>query len=48
MCLQVDSYANEPKNRHLFQQLERLLLAQEASITSIRDSEEEVSVGHHK
>ncbi len=45
-CLQVDPYASDPKNRHLFQHLERLILAQEESIARIRESEKEVGHMH--
>ena len=40
---QVDPYAKDPKSRHLFEQLEALLTAQEESIAKIRASEQEVS-----
>ncbi len=40
--LQVDPYLKEPKNRHLFEQLEGLIQAREDSIFHIRQSEEEV------
>lgn len=39
---QVDPYAAEPKNRHLFELLQFLLQAQEESISTIRESENEV------
>ena len=40
---QVDPYTKEPKNRHLFELLERLVKAQEDSIAQIRAAEKEVS-----
>ena len=40
---QVDPYAAEPKSRHLFEQLERLVAAQENSITQARASEAETA-----
>ena len=39
---QVDPYMKEPKNLHLFQQLESLVQAREDCIFKIRESEEEV------
>ena len=40
---QVDPYAAEPKSRHLFEQLERLVAAQENSIAQARASEAETA-----
>ena len=40
----MDPYAKEPKNRHLFEQLERLVRAQEDSIKQVRSAEKEVGL----
>ena len=45
--VQVDMYAKEPKNRHLFELLESLVKAQEESQIAIRASEQEVSLWTH-
>ena len=39
---QVDPYAKEPKQRHLFELLEKMVAAQEGSIAQIRATEHEV------
>ena len=39
---QVDPYAKEPKQRHLFELLEKMVAAQEGSIAQIRAAEHEV------
>ena len=44
IAVQVDPYAQDPKNRLLFEQLEGLIRAQEESIASIRASEKEVEM----
>ena len=42
---QVDPYAKEPKQRHLFELLEKMVAAQEGSIAQIRAAEQEVRGG---
>ena len=44
---QVDPYAKDPKNRQLFELLEKLVKAQDDSIAQIRAAEEEVSITYH-
>ena len=39
---QVDPYAKEPKQQHLFELLEKMVAAQEGSIAQIRAAEQEV------
>ena len=39
---QVDPYAKEPKQRHLFELLEKMVAGQEGSIAQIRAAEQEV------
>ena len=41
---QVDPYAREPKNRHVCEQLEELMRAQEESIAQIEAAEREVGL----
>lgn len=43
MSYQVDPYAAEAKSRHLFEQLEGLMAAQEHSIAQVRASEDETA-----
>ncbi len=41
---QVDPYLKEPKNRHLFEQLEDLVETRDNTILKIRQSEAEVRI----
>ncbi len=41
---QVDPYVTDPKDRHLFEQLEGLVRAQDESIAQVRAAEKEVRI----